>query len=34
MLCDRLLKRFYEPTSGRILIDGLPISHYDPAYLR
>ena len=29
-----LLKRFYNPTSGSILLDGRPISEYDPRHLR
>ncbi|WP_299950276.1 ABC transporter ATP-binding protein [Hyphomonas sp. BRH_c22] len=30
----RLLLRFHDPDSGRILIDGIPISHYAPADLQ
>lgn len=29
-----LLLRFYEPSSGRILLDGVPISELDPNWLR
>ena len=29
-----LLPRFYEPTAGRILLDGLPITSYEPRSLR
>jgi len=30
----KLLKRFYNATAGTILLDGQPIEHYDPRYLR
>ena len=30
----QLLMRFYDPTSGRILVDGVPIETLDPAALR
>jgi ATP-binding cassette subfamily B protein len=29
-----LLQRLYEPQSGRVLIDGIPIEEFDPHYLR
>lgn len=30
----KLLLRFYEPSSGEILLDDVPLQHYDKAYLR
>ena len=30
----KLLQRFYSPTSGAILLDGVDIAHIDPAWLR
>ncbi|CAF1592076.1 unnamed protein product, partial [Didymodactylos carnosus] len=32
--CIQLIQRFYEATSGDILIDGVPIREYDPYILR
>ena len=29
-----LLERFYEPTDGAILLDGVPLSTLDPSWLR
>lgn len=29
-----LLERFYEPCSGQILIDGVPLSEMDPSWIR
>src|SRR5690606_23208843 len=30
----KLLTRLYEPTEGRILLDGLPLAQWDPEQLR
>ncbi len=30
--CVNLLQRFYQPTSGEILLDGKPIQSYDNDY--
>ena len=29
-----IIKRFYNPTAGTVLLDGKPITHYDPRHLR
>jgi len=31
--CVSLLEHFYEPQRGQVLIDDVPISHYDHSYL-
>ena len=31
--CVKLLQRFYDPNSGSVLLDGLPISAYKHDYL-
>jgi len=31
--CVKLLQRFYDPTSGDVLIDGRPVSSYKHEYL-
>ena len=32
--CVQLLQRFYEPTEGQILLDGIDIHEYDLKFLR
>ncbi|EGD83662.1 multidrug resistance protein 1 [Salpingoeca rosetta] len=29
-----LIERFYDPSEGTVLLDGLPLSDYDPTYIR